>query len=260
MESRTSRPSSCRRILPLGLNSFRLESFLAEFSVQVGNERILSAPTVANRNPFRVLVRTNPDLIETNAIASAFAKDAFVLYDIRSVQPASAATPQAGAERFIAQTLMQTMGTVWRESNLRGDIAQIWSDIVKSNDAGNKLTEEPISVAVMVSEPAPMNPADPHAALRSNAQKPRLLVFGDASFASNVFASDRGGQSTVDVLTSGIDWLRERPDSVGIEPKKRDFYSISPTASLSKLILLPGLLAAIVIIGLGTGVWVVRRR
>ncbi len=105
-----------------------------------------------------------------------------------------------------------------------------------------------------------MNPADPHAALRSHAQKPRLLVFGDASFASNVFASDRGGQSTVDVLTSGIDWLRERPNSVGIEPKKRDFYSISPTASLSKLILLPGLLAAIVIIGLGTGVWVVRRR
>ena len=47
---------------------------------------------------------------------------------------------------------------------------------------------------------------------------------------------------------------------MGIEPKKRDFYTVSPTASLSKMVLLPGLLAAVVIIGLGTGVWVVRRR
>ena len=165
------------------------------------------------------------------------------------------------ASRYVAEPLLQTFGPVWLESDLRADPVQIYSDMIKSPDeARKKATAEPISVAVTVSEPAPMDPADPHASLRSGSQKPRLVVFGDASFASNVFVSDRSASMGFDLFASSLDWLRDRPGSIGIEPKKRNFYVISPAASLFKMIVLPGLIAAIAIVGLGTGVWVVRRR
>ena len=47
---------------------------------------------------------------------------------------------------------------------------------------------------------------------------------------------------------------------MGIDPKKRDMFVLSPTFHLWRAVLVPGVLMLIGILGLGTGVWVVRRK
>ena len=92
------------------------------------------------------------------------------------------------------------------------------------------------------------------------AAKPRLVVFGDTTFITNPLASADSGTQNFSLFASTLDWLAERPTSIGIEPRSLAVYSIDPAASSSRLVLLPGVLAVMTVLGLGLGVWVVRRR
>jgi len=239
-----------------------LDGLLAEFSVQATNERILSVPRPPQvRSPMQVLITVNGDIAPKNPIAAAFLRTGFILENVRIIRPSAEAPGRPNAGRYTADTLFETASYAWSESNLSGDVLQIFADLRKDAKLfQQKLSEGPLSVAVAVSEPAPFNPADPHAAMRAPEGKPRMIVFGCSTMASNQHVSEQGNRGEFEVLSSCLDWLRERPNSIGIEAKKREFYAVAPTAGLAKMVLLPGLLAAIAIVGLGTGVWVVRRR
>jgi hypothetical protein len=118
-------------------------------------------------------------------------------------------------------------------------------------------------MAVTVTEPkTPSANDDRQAFMRQpTKQEPRLVVFGDASWVSNKEIS-RGGSGNFELLRSLLSWLRERPD-VGkmADPKERNFFTLqaSPEA-ITRIQWLPGILICIGLLGLGGGIWVVRRR
>jgi hypothetical protein len=239
-----------------------LEDFVKEFNVEVGNERVLS---LASENPAQVVVVFNPELTSENPLVATFGTKLIPLYNVRPVKPIST-PPQGGppgseprAESFL---LAPASLGVWADADLQADPARIINDLQKNaKDLEVKLSRQPISVAVAVSESAAS--ADPHAFMRPQAvQTPRLVVFGDATIACNRFASDRRGNTLqYEVVANTLDWLREKPSNIGIEAKTRNVFTIDrENTSLSRMILLPAALMLLGILGLGTGVWIVRRQ
>ena len=64
------------------------------------------------------------------------------------------------------------------------------------------------------------------------------------------------------VVFDVFDWLRERPSSIGIEPRTYKMFALKPDAPTraGRMLYLPLLMALVSIIGLGTGIWVIRRK
>jgi hypothetical protein len=244
-----------------------LEDFLAEWNVQVSNNRILRAPTNLNpdRDPRSLVVTTSREVAARNPIARSFAGEPIRLRDVRHVAALPAAPNRPEGVRYSVDTLLQTWSAdpVWPESNLRADPAQLMSELLKDRELqASKLTTG-LSVAVAVSEPVtPSNPSDPHAFMRQQEQTPRLVVFGDATFASNRFMAERfDSMSYFPLFTSTLAWLRERPSSVGVPPKTRNTFTLNVSDDVAQRTRwLPTVLMFVGVIGLGTGVWVIRRR
>jgi hypothetical protein len=92
-------------------------------------------------------------------------------------------------------------------------------------------------------------------------RKPRLAVFGCASFASNRFMTESSGGPQYVLFSSTLAWLRERPANIGLEPKKRNIFVLNASdESVRRMRYLPAAILLIGVAGLGTGVWLVRRR
>jgi hypothetical protein len=93
-------------------------------------------------------------------------------------------------------------------------------------------------------------------------QKPRMVVFGNASMACNRNMDERARRPYFDLIASSIEWLREKEGNIGNEPKKRDTYELKPktTEDVVRMVYLPPVLIVFGMIGLATGVWIVRRR
>ena len=92
---------------------------------------------------------------------------------------------------------------------------------------------------------------------------PRLVVFGAGEFVSDAQTRTRGAAETatgVVAVAASADWLRERASiAAGEGTKTYATYKLSATADDTRLVLLPLGLALLIVIGLGAGVWVIRR-
>ena len=62
------------------------------------------------------------------------------------------------------------------------------------------------------------------------------------------------------MLASSLAWLRERPSSIGLDPKERKEYQMDANVNLRRMAYLPLGLMFVCVVGLGLGIWVVRRR
>jgi hypothetical protein len=124
-----------------------------------------------------------------------------------------------------------------------------------------KLSQDPSSVVVAVGESKQPAANDPHAFMRQTETSPRAVVFGSATFASNRYMIESSGQPNYDLFSSALAWLRERPGNIGLEPKKRNIFVLNVGDDvISRMRWLPVTFMIITIIGLGTGVWLIRRR
>jgi hypothetical protein len=209
-----------------------LEDFLAEYGVQVGNGQVMNL--IASFRPQDVPAVPNPD--SQNPLKPLFGT-ATIFYQVRQLEVRSPPSGGPYAVDVLAGTLPGR--------------AYIETDLGLPEPVAEKISDESIPVVVAVSERVPGSEGKP---------EPRLLVFGDATFVSNRFMAAAQGDPYFDLFFSGLGWLRERPANIGIAPKKRDYFFLEPTASVGKLVWLPALLMFVGIIGLGGGVWVVRRR
>jgi hypothetical protein len=213
-------------------------------------------------SPLVIRVTADPLLRDRNPVAAAFQGRVFVMYDCRTVQPRRSSPPGQPGGSYQAEVLLRTSeSTIWAENDLRADpvtlVTELLNDRPKEFEA--KLSR-PLPVGVAVTESTGPEPgADPHAFMRQpQGQKPRMVVFGDASFASNrVLQQDDDSYALV---ASTLAWLRERPANIGIEAKKRDVYELDKNTNVSRMVQLPFYLMGLGVIGLGLGVWVVRRR
>jgi hypothetical protein len=245
-------PDRAGHITPTGL-----EAFVSKYNVRVTDKRILSLQD----NPFQVLVRPNPRLADQNPVAAAFARSSFWLTDARLVEPSESRAPGGAYDAQVLFAALVTQG-IWAESNLQADATQLSEKLQRDREALLRtISRQPLSVAVAVTETKGF---DPHAFMRrpeASGEPPRLVVFGDANLVTNrMLAASRGQTGLFEVVVSCMDWLRGRPQSIGIEPKKRDLFTFNPGTETVRMALLPGILMLFGVVGLGAGVWLVRRR
>lgn len=243
-----------------------LEPLLAGFKVDLGKDRILMRPVQIGqavlRDPEIVLATVAAAALNSkNPIAINFDGYNLIFDQSRVVRPsATPPMPGQGDPSIRAETLIETRPglPVWAESDLKASPRQLVESFAKDpNLFRDKRSPEPLPIAVVVSESAPA--AMPGGL--GGPSKPRMAVFGSANFITNSRMDEtRSDSAYFDLFAGTLEWLRERPSNVGIEPRTYKNYMLDPGTSLFRLVFLPSLLAFVCIIGLGVGVWVVRRR
>jgi hypothetical protein len=259
------------RMAPLGL-----DKLLSDFDVKLSDERVLRFVR-PDEHPEVVMVTPNPELKGKNPLATLFEMRAIPMREVRVVRPGSAAPPPPGGAppRFQSSELMVTLHPAFQqgdaviaETDLAPAADVIAQFIKKGQAAVQKELRASLPVAVAVSEPGTPDPSDPHAFMNPTRGEgaPRMVVIGDSYFASDQALVGRGAGGDdapsvgYDLFASAIAWLREKPSSMGIEPKDRGSYTMRQNTNLVAMLLLPMGLLSLGIIGLGVGVWVVRRR
>ncbi len=94
--------------------------------------------------------------------------------------------------------------------------------------------------------------------------KPRMVVFGDTEFVSNYsLIAERGrGEEAYSLFVSSLEWMAEKEGLIGPRPKVTTNFSLPPTvaAEPTRIHLVPMWLMLLTVVGLGTGIWLVRRR
>jgi hypothetical protein len=244
-----------------------LEPFLAKFNVEVGNNRILD---VDGQPPNRVAVLANSALSSSNPVAAALEGVALLWLDVRTVEPSGGGERPPVAMNFQPAELLLAVPSrgqiIFPEPNLKADPSQVVADLFAEVQKGNrekldaKHPARRLSVGLAVSEGSGM-PQMPSPHMPQPPSTPRLLVFGNAYFVSDTVLGRSAG-ANYDVFASSLAWLRERPSSIGLAPKEHKEYKMdaNAVANLTRLALLPLSLMTIMILGLGVGIWVVRRR
>jgi hypothetical protein len=242
-----------------------LEDFLAKFNVEVGNDRIMSPD---QNNPEMIYATPNP-AGERNPLVAGLGDATWPMVDVRTVKPRmSNPGPPQGSSNYQAEALLTTTGrVVWSETNL-DDPVRVIEELVRNKMKGlrERLVQR-LPLAVTVSEPTGGMAGDPHAGMFGGGEsKPRMVVFGNAAWASDkplpamFVQSQQANSQYYSLFASSLAWLRERPGAIGIEAKKRDVYAMPETTNVTRMLLLPGALMFVSILGLGLGMWVVRRR
>jgi hypothetical protein len=233
------------RIDPLtrSLKPTPLETWLKKFSVDVTSDFLVRMPQNQRDDPLRVPVEPAPG---GNPIARNFrgSKKVFHMELVRVVRPQPA--PGGG---FQAETILQVPfdeGPVVATSNLlevqRAD--EFLAGLIRRGQLANRALTEPPSVAVAVTD---------------KDQKPRLIVLGTSLFITN-YNMQSNATGAYDLQVSFLEWLAERPGGMDIRPKETGTYTIDPDISRAQVVFLPAWLMVVGIIGLGTGIWIVRRR
>jgi hypothetical protein len=242
-----------------------LEKLLEGFGVQPGNERILAL----GLNPPGA-VAVEPSLQGGNAIANSLSAGPGRYYRVQfdGVRPVRPRPGNPPGSRYSAETALVASAEygIWAEKDLKADPAALVTKYRKASrqEILNLTSEESIPVAVTVSEPAASLPTgDPHDFMRQPEQQPRLAVFGAATWVANRELSRGPGRVNFQLFAGTLSWLRERPTGPTFaDPKERSLYTLSSASpgAVSRLVWLPALLLVIGIVGLGGGIWFVRRR
>ena len=156
---------------------------------------------------------------------------AVVLPVARSVGAAAKAP-----EGVTATVLFETSAEGWGETNL--------ADLETRVEKDEKDVAGPVPLAV--------------AAEGSGKRKPRLVVLGDADFASNGGISNA---ANLYLVTSAANWLLERESLISIPPKSTEQVSVTLSrGDVARITFFVLLILPLAAIGLGIAVWLKRRR
>jgi hypothetical protein len=220
-----------------------LEGLLADFDVEVTNQMVMALRYPQGGSPATVTVV--PPEGAKNPIVKELAStgEPVILDRVRPLRRLNR------SRAYQTDTLLEAPKDyqVWAESeNLQGAYYQplpYASFLLRTGRV--KLSPEPLPVAMAVSE--------------ANRGAARVVVFGDATFVSNRFQPQY--QLGFDIFQNSLQWLTGRTEDLGLSPQKSERFTLNTAAvNPSRLVLLPGLLMVLGVIGLGAGIWVVRRR
>jgi len=247
-----------------------IETLAASFKVNFRDERLLALegplgptgqadPLLLGVGPIRIQGRTlTPG---NHPISTAYYdptnRTPFRFYNARLVEAADQ-NPAAPGGVVVEPILFPWVGEgIWTESDLTKNPEALAADFKKNIAEFRKVVKQTfVPVAFAVSEEGPA--AGPH----TRNTVPRMVVFGDATWASN-FGIERLRKDHADLFVSCVNWLRDKPTVVKLaDPKERKEYTLnlSSEAEFWNLALIPGALLVLATIALGLGVWVVRRR
>lgn len=221
-----------------------VEEFLKKYGVQATSDFAMRFMRPLNEDP-RIAYAMAPDT-DPSSLAKQFAGPLIPFHSIRIVRP------EAKAVKYKAGVLLEVVNTnrfvVWEESNVRAikDPVNYLAELFSKGQIQKKIAEEPLPVALTVAE---------------DGSKPRMVVFGDTEFLGN-FDITRSKYSDVyySLFVGSLEWMAERPGAGGLKPKETQTYALPAGVEANRLIVLPGWLMTLGILGLGTGIWLIRRR
>jgi ABC-type uncharacterized transport system len=237
-----------------------LEGVLSTYGVDVTKERVQTFPVrgLDLSSTDETFVMIDP-AAESTPLAAPFKDMQMQFFGCRVVR---AMPNPAGQTPYRAIPLLTTLDRlpVWAESDLQANGVRTAQAMATDKKlAEQRLAKEPLPIAVIVTE---STRALPGAA--PNPEKPKLAVYGDATFVSNALGGRSGEAYSVmfDLFAGTLDWLRERPTNIGIEPRMAATYELTPDAQLkeTQLKFLPLLVSVVGVLGLGLGIWLVRRQ
>ncbi len=91
--------------------------------------------------------------------------------------------------------------------------------------------------------------------------RPRMVLFGDTEFISNAMIA---GPNSINysLFVSALEWMAEHEGLVGPQPKTQEIVEMPAGAAMNftRIHLVPLWLMFLAIIGVGGGIWLVRRR
>lgn len=258
-----------RKPLKLGL-----EPLLGTFGIQLGQRFLYSIPPTEAADPRMLRTIVVPDAVEAgNPVAlSAFAHmDRSQLRDCREIQRAQG----AGTSVFLLAT--QPGQQLWaleeRAANPREKWDEIGGRLVAINKADRARDEkqatalrEALFREVQIFPPDRLRPL---AVLVSERQRDkdnkekeiaRVAVFGCGWFASDEASRSAIGSPGRDMMGSTIDWVRDRPAVALPDKVPNPPYVLKAGYTEQRLVYVPGLLVMLAVVGLGAGVWVIRRK
>jgi hypothetical protein len=218
-----------------------IEGILANYGVIAGKAQVMSA----DRNRVET-VPVLPNRNSKNPIRALFGPG-MLFYKVRQLDMAQGLPGPAYAIDAVAAI---PMNYAWLLTDLRTRPETVSQAGMEERASPRDI---PFALAITDNGSAPPGTPPPR-------PEPRLVVFGDATFVTNPFIHKTGGDPNYDLFFSALGWLRERPADIGIAPKERESFTLRQDVSAGALVGLPTVLMFVVILGLGAGVWVVRRR
>jgi ABC-type uncharacterized transport system involved in gliding motility auxiliary subunit len=202
-----------------------LQALLKDWGIEAGNDVVLDVSGMGR------LIGTDESVPVAASYPSHPITDNFQLltaYPLaRSMSPI-----EGGTDGHTAQRLVETSGSSWAETNLKGLTG---SEPAKLDEADKK---GPVSLAAAVSAPAAPVPAAGEAAKDGDATKPaetRLVAFGDSDFASNAAINVQGNR---DLFLNAVNWLAQQENLIAIRAREADDRRITLTAESARWIML----------------------
>jgi hypothetical protein len=238
-----------------GVMKTGLEGLLAELNVRLGDKFVYAVPrrqTDELRVPW---VRFSPIALANRqpiAVAIQSAQSSLPMPEAREVSP-----PQLAANQALKPAVLLVAPDVtWLEDDplplKQEDLENYLRNLFRNDDL--MATRE-------------MGKNRPFAVTVSEGTTARLAVYGSSLLVSDLAARDHPPESapiTFDLVGVTVDWLRERPSvaAVNIKDKQYQVYEFPLTSSVDdiRLLYLPLALGLLVIVGLGVGVWLIRRK
>jgi hypothetical protein len=233
-----------------------LEEMMKKYNVVVGDDRVMKYDNNLRLDPVQV-VATFPQGKGLSGELTRMIRGLLIV-DTRTVYPAEKPTGP-----YRTESLLEVPGSqVWAEKDLSTDPRRLLTRLTDRENAKElaqrlTATRRPVTIAVTVAE-VPVG--GPHAMMEGESV-PQMIVYGDATWLSNAFWGEQGMAQVLGiVLQRNLGWLKQRPVILTPKTNKSDTFMLPPNVSFGRTVLLPGVLMMAGIIGLGAGVWVVRRR
>ena len=224
-----------------------LEEMLQKFNVRLGDKVVVGEDT-RELDPLTMVVGfTENARRERNPVAIALGeKTAFMTPLWRPVAPV-----REGGPAFRATALLVTApGRVtWLEQERPRDLNRIFAEFRANPQLMRvkEMSDDSRPVGVVVSE----------------GDAGRIAVFGSGLIVSDRIARQAQGSDpiTFDLVGGTVDWLRDRPPlTIGVETKRYKEFHFPPKSDETRGLWLPLLIVVMAVAGLGTSIWVIRRR
>jgi ABC-type uncharacterized transport system len=169
-------------------------------------------------------------------------------------------TSDAPGQRFKAQPVLQMprsqviIGIVETDTTaLSENLNRHLNNLVRADKLEARIPNDPVVVAAAVSEV--------REGKEGRDEKPRLVVVGDTEFITNGSLNQSPQEALLNYsfAYSALQWLAEKED-IGIQAKESAVYKIPEDVNFGRMIFAPAWLMLLATVGLGVGVWIVRRR
>jgi ABC-type uncharacterized transport system involved in gliding motility auxiliary subunit len=225
-----------------------LGDFVSRFGLELSTYPVAEGnPQLAVQNePFAPAVVSYPFHRITEGLPLTFFPTATFMTQPKDSQPGVIFSP-----------LLTTSDRSWAETNIRGGQLRFDDGVDPKG---------PLTLGMAIEAPAAQQSASGQQSSDQSAdqsgddqkKKLRVVVFGDADFASNGYSLMADGNR--DLFLNSINWLAQEEQLISIRPKETDRRQLFLTAAQSNLVLASSaLFLPLIILAAGAFVWWSRR-